>query len=54
MWDTAADTITRISHDPPCSRCGHATHVYLACSDTCACIPPPVPGSVPFEDALVA
>jgi hypothetical protein len=47
MWDTAADTITRLSHDRPCPSCGHATHIYLACSDTCGCVPPPAPGSTP-------
>ncbi len=31
-------------HDMSCSRCGHARHIYLACSDSCACVPPPVPG----------
>jgi hypothetical protein len=44
MWDTAAVTITRLSHDRPCPSCGHPTHVYLACSDTCGCVPPPAPG----------
>lgn len=40
MWDTVDTTTnTRLSHDMPCSRCGHGRHTYLACSDTCACRP---------------
>jgi len=53
MWDTAAVTITRLSHDRPCPSCGHPTHVYLACSDTCGCVPPPAPGSTPALEAYV-
>jgi len=29
----------RWSHDRPCPRCGHAIHLYLACSETCRCRP---------------
>lgn len=39
MWDTVDTTCTRLSHDMPCARCGHATHSYLACSDGCDCQP---------------
>ena len=35
-----------LSHDLPCLCCGHAPHRYLSCSETCDCVPPPVPGSV--------
>lgn len=35
---------TCLSHDLPCPACGHARHTFLACSDTCACVPPPLPG----------
>ena len=53
MWDLAElpSTGTHLSHDPPCLRCGHAAHQYLSCSDTCGCVPPPVPGSVPVADS---
>lgn len=37
---------TCLTHDLPCAACGHARHTYLACSDTCACQPPLVPGQV--------
>lgn len=52
MWDLAelSSTGTHLSHDPPCLTCGHAAHHYLSCSDTCGCVPPPVPGSVPLAD----
>ena len=48
MWDLAEAPSTGIhlSHDLPCLKCGHAAHQYLSCSDTCACVPPPTPGSV--------
>jgi hypothetical protein len=46
MWDTVQTNETHLSHDLPCQSCGHAAHTYLACSDTCACIPAPMPGSV--------
>lgn len=39
MWDTVDTSSTRLSHDMPCPRCGHAPHTYLACSDTCTCRP---------------
>lgn len=49
MWDTietalAGGRADRLSHDLPCAACGHATHRFLACSDACACVPPPLPG----------
>lgn len=43
MWDTVENASSHLSHDVPCPRCGHATHTYLPCSDTCTCrrsIPP--------------
>ena len=46
MWDTVQVNETHLSHDLPCQSCGHAAHTYLACSDTCACVPAPMPGSV--------
>lgn len=39
MWDTAETTSTHLTHDMPCTTCGHAGHVYLPCSDTCDCVP---------------
>jgi hypothetical protein len=49
MWDTVETTTTHLSHDMPCPGCGHATHTYLSCSDSCACVPPPVPGTMPLH-----
>jgi len=46
MWDTVQTNEMHLSHDLPCPRCGHAVHTYLACSDTCACEPTALPGSV--------
>ena len=54
MWDTAEITprvasgvaTLHLSHDLPCPRCGHAAHIFLACSDTCDCEPAPMPGVV--------
>lgn len=48
MWATAerrGDAATT-SHDLPCPSCGHAGHSFLACSDDCTCVPPPMPGAV--------
>ncbi len=47
MWDTADTSSSRehLSHDLPCSRCGHAVHTFLACSDTCDCEPRLMPGT---------
>ena len=39
MWDTVQTNEIHLSHDLPCFRCGHAAHTYLACSDTCDCVP---------------
>ena len=44
MWDTVDTTSTYLSHDMPCPHCGHAGHIYLACSDTCDCVPASMPG----------
>ena len=45
MWDTTQDSATHMSHDLPCSRCGHAAHTFLSCSDACDCVPAPMPGA---------
>ena len=39
MWDTVDTSGSCLSHDLPCADCGHAAHTYLACSDTCDCVP---------------
>jgi len=45
MWDTVTDQRkAHLSHEMPCTACGHAPHSYLPCSDTCECVPPSVPG----------
>ena len=50
MWDTVETNTgqgsVHLSHDLPCPLCGHAAHSYLACSDTCACVPTTMPGTV--------
>jgi len=47
MWTTTSTTQHQhLSHDLPCPACGHAVHTYLACSDTCACPPTVMPGSI--------
>ena len=46
MWDTYTENDTHLSHDLPCSRCGHEAHTFLACSENCSCTPAPMPGSV--------
>jgi hypothetical protein len=51
MWDTVETTTTHLSHDMPCPGCGHATHTFLSCSDTCDCVPAPLPGMVLAHDA---
>jgi len=40
MWETVMENESPLSHDAPCVRCGHATHTFLPCSDTCDCAPP--------------
>jgi len=47
MWDTVESNdrhSANLSHDMPCSQCGHAVHTYLACGDTCDCEPVALPG----------
>ncbi|MCW2764070.1 MAG: hypothetical protein JWO11_29 [Nocardioides sp.] len=39
MWDTVQTGSHRLSHDMPCTSCGHAMHTFLACSDSCDCEP---------------
>jgi hypothetical protein len=46
MWDTVQTNELHLSHDLPCPHCGHAVHSYLACSDTCDCVPSVMPGTV--------
>jgi hypothetical protein len=43
MWDTVENSNHHLSHDMPCTRCGHAMHTFLACSDSCDCEPAAVP-----------
>ena len=45
MWDTVQTNELHLSHDLPCPACGHAAHMYLACSDTCGCPPTVMPGT---------
>ena len=44
MWDTVQTNAIHLSHDRPCAQCGHAAHTVLPCSDTCGCVPQPLPG----------
>ena len=45
MWDTVTDKrVAHMTHERPCTACGHAQHTFLPCSDTCDCTPPSVPG----------
>jgi hypothetical protein len=45
MWDTAETRHgAHLPHDRSCPRCRHPVHTFLACSDSCPCEPPPVPG----------
>lgn len=37
VQDTPEEIQTHLSHDRPCSHCGHAVHTYLPSSDTCTC-----------------
>jgi hypothetical protein len=46
MSDTVETNAIHLSHDLPCLTCGHAAHTFLACSDTCDCVPSLMPGSV--------
>jgi hypothetical protein len=46
MWDTVQTNGVPLTRDLPCQQCGHAAHTFLACSDTCACVPVPMPGAV--------
>lgn len=45
VWDTVQTNDEHLSHDLPCPRCGHAAHLFLACSDACSCVPQGMPGS---------
>jgi hypothetical protein len=45
MWDSVQTDQSHLSHDLPCSRCGHPAHTFLACSDTCDCVPADLPGA---------
>ncbi len=46
MWDTIQTSTSPLSHDLPCPRCGHESHIYLPCDDACGCQPTLMPGSV--------
>ncbi|MCL8025907.1 hypothetical protein [Nocardioides bruguierae] len=37
MWDTVQTNEQHLSHDRPCTKCGHEMHVYLPCDDACGC-----------------
>ena len=37
MWDTVEAATSHLSHDLPCTACGHGRHTYLPCSDACSC-----------------
>jgi hypothetical protein len=39
MWDMVEPQVNPLSHDMPCTGCGHPTHTYLPCSDGCDCAP---------------
>lgn len=56
MWDTVEHRrgSAALSHDLPCPSCGHAAHSFLACSDECPCVPPPVPGAASPRTAYAA
>lgn len=41
------------THDMPCQQCGHATHSYLPCSDSCDCVPAWLPG-IPASEPVSA
>ncbi len=51
MWDTVQTNQQHLSHDLACQRCGHEVHTFLACSDSCACEPVAMPGSVSYAAA---
>jgi hypothetical protein len=46
MWDTVQTETTHLSHDIPCPRCGHESHIYLPCDGDCHCAPTLLPGGV--------
>ncbi|HET7069648.1 MAG TPA: hypothetical protein VFI40_02395 [Nocardioides sp.] len=50
MWDTVQSSDLHLSHDLPCTQCGHASHSYLPCSDTCDCVASVMPGSLSTVD----
>jgi hypothetical protein len=45
MWDTVEISSTHLSHDLPCLACGHASHSFLVCSESCACHRFAMPGA---------
>ncbi len=42
---TVETNALHLTHDLPCLACGHAAHTFFECSDTCDCVPTPMPGS---------
>ena len=50
MWDTIESDRLHLSHDLPCPQCGHATHTYLPCSETCDCARSVLPGTLGAVD----
>ncbi|WP_203335473.1 hypothetical protein [Nocardioides limicola] len=45
MWETTEVGLSGVTHDLPCLGCGHPPHTYYACSESCDCVPPPMPGT---------
>lgn len=48
MWKTDRTHQSHLSHDLPCSGCGHAAHTYLPCGDDCDCTVTAMPGAAPL------
>lgn len=51
MWDTFEENTVHLTHDLPCTGCGHAAHRYLPC-DRCSCTPPDAPGTPALSRSL--
>ena len=45
MWDSVQTNDQHLSHNMPCSRCGHEVHTFLACGPGSACEPVVMPGT---------
>jgi hypothetical protein len=55
MWDTVESNSQHLSHDMPCTACGHAQHSYLPCSDSCECecTPPSATAARPRRQTIL-